>query len=102
MKPKYDIGDMLRYGHGSTALFVVTSVSRDHAGKGKHRYYGDHILGGAHGSYEDDCQPATPEEKKQHFTYEMAYWIFDALRKRPGMPMSERDAFKATLKKVIQ
>lgn len=32
---------------------------------------------------------------------ELAYWEFDALRKRPRMPMAERDAFKAAARGLI-
>jgi hypothetical protein len=33
---------------------------------------------------------------------EAAYWNMDALRKRPGMPMSERDAFKAAVRAMLR
>jgi hypothetical protein len=32
---------------------------------------------------------------------EAAYWLFDSLKKRKGMPMSERDAFKAVFREKV-
>ena len=32
---------------------------------------------------------------------ESAYWDFDALRKRKGRPMSERDAFKQVVRSLV-
>jgi hypothetical protein len=60
--PKYAVGSILRYAAGSTALMRVTSISRDHGGRGVHRYYGDHHFGGAHGAYEYDCSLATADD----------------------------------------
>lgn len=40
---------------------------------------------------EDDEDPA-----------ELAYWHFDSLRNRNGMPMAERDAFKSVIRKAME
>ena len=32
---------------------------------------------------------------------EYAYWVFDGLRKRPKMPMAERDAFKTAVRGLL-
>jgi hypothetical protein len=60
---KFKVGEIVRRaGGGSTALFKVTDISPDHGGKGLHRYYGRHILGGYSGAYEDELTPATKQD----------------------------------------
>lgn len=60
---KFKVGEIVRRASGgSTALFKVTDISPDHGGKGLHRYYGRHILGGYSGAYEDELSPATKQD----------------------------------------
>ena len=68
-KPKFKIGDVLRYDTGPTALFRVDAVSKNHAGPGKHRYYGTHCGGTPEGVYESDCQPANKADMKKWREY---------------------------------
>lgn len=53
-KPKFKVGDCLKYADGPSAWFRVTLIGTNHGGRGEHRYWGDHMLGGAHGAYERD------------------------------------------------
>lgn len=53
--------DVVRYGHGPTALMRVTDISRRHGGRMDY-YYGDQFFGGAVAAYEDRVYHATPEE----------------------------------------
>lgn len=56
----YSVGVIVRYGEEPTALFRITSVRLNHGGPGAHRYYGDHVLGGARtGRYHSQCSIAT-------------------------------------------
>jgi len=47
-------GSILRIGPGPSALMQVETISENHAGIGKHRYYGSHIMGGLVGVYHSD------------------------------------------------
>ena len=61
---KFRVGEIVRRGSGSTALFKVTDIYPDHGGKGVHRYYGRHMLGGYSGAYEDELSAATKRDLK--------------------------------------
>ena len=63
-KPKFSVGDVIRYSSGPTALMRVSNVSENHGGY-EHRYYGQQCLGGIVGAYESDCSPATEDDKKE-------------------------------------
>jgi len=54
MEPR--IGQVVRFGEGSTAVMKITSLSFGG------RVYGDHILGGATGADLDDLQEATAHD----------------------------------------
>jgi len=60
MEPKYKINDILRYDIGPTALFKVTSISKNHGND--HMYSGLQYYGDVMGAYEQNCNLATPEE----------------------------------------
>ena len=62
--PKFKAGDVIRYSRGETALMRVESVSIDHAGQGRHRYYGEQCYGGVIGAYEADCSMPTARDLK--------------------------------------
>lgn len=62
--PRFAIGDILRYGEGSTALMRVAYISANHGGKGHHRYYGQQCMGGTCGAYENNCEPASTADRK--------------------------------------
>ena len=66
---KANIGDIIRYGTGPTALMLVTSVSEKHGGI-EDRYYGDQFYGGAIGVYESNVKRPSTEDlnrwKEQH------------------------------------
>lgn len=64
-EPKFKAGDLVRYASGSTALFWVTTIRKNHGGKGIHRYWGKHVLDGSHGAYESNLTLATAEERKK-------------------------------------
>lgn len=61
--PKFNVGDILRYGAGSTTLMRVTYVSPEYGHA--HRYYGDSFHGSPMGAYEHDCQLASDHERKK-------------------------------------
>lgn len=75
MKPKFRIGDYIRYGSGSTALMRITYVSIDHAGQGRHRYYGEQCYGGSEGAYESDCSPFSDEDRRTWIEERKLYHI---------------------------
>lgn len=56
---KFKIGEMVRYGGGSTALMRIATVSE--AG-GLVRYYGEQYFGGSVGAYEADCTVPSVED----------------------------------------
>lgn len=56
------IGQVLRFGCGSTALFKVEKVLKDHGGPSVHKYYGEHCLGGIVGAYHSECQLANEDD----------------------------------------
>lgn len=58
-EPRFEVGAIIRYGHGPTALMEITSVTK---AAGLWRYYGDQYFGGAVGAYEGSCQLASEEE----------------------------------------
>lgn len=61
--PKFKVGEIVRYGHGPTAIMRIDSISVDHGGPGWTRYYGTQHFGGAVGAYEEwIARKATPEE----------------------------------------
>lgn len=62
--PKFNIDQVVRIGDGTTALMKISSISPNHGGIGKHRYYGDHVMTGAVGSYEDKISNASEEDLK--------------------------------------
>jgi hypothetical protein len=45
-------------------LFRVTYVSANHAGPGRHRYYGEHCMGGYYGAYENTVSRASRTDRK--------------------------------------
>lgn len=59
----FKIGDILRYGSGSSALMRVSYVSVGHGGSPA-RYYGQHCLGGSHGAYHENVKAATEEDRR--------------------------------------
>lgn len=63
--PKFDVGKVVRYGPGSTALMRITAVSPDHGGPGDHFYHGTQYYGGIVSAYEDDCQEPTEQDLEQ-------------------------------------
>jgi hypothetical protein len=63
-EPKFSVGQILRYNDGPTALFRVSYISENHGGPGVHRYYGQHCMGGTHGSYESQCRLGNVEDQK--------------------------------------
>lgn len=54
---KFKIHDIVRYGHGSTALMRITTFSNNRA-------YGTQMMSGSYGAQIKDLTPATKEEKK--------------------------------------
>jgi len=58
----YQIGNILRYSNGPTALMRIDSISLNHGGKGNHRYYGIHVLDGKKGVYHRDAKPASDSD----------------------------------------
>lgn len=56
---KFEVGEVIRYSEGPTALMEVKNVRR--AG-GFLRYYGEQYFGGPVGAFEFDCSPATEAE----------------------------------------
>ncbi len=53
--PKFEIGSIIRYGNGPTALMRIESISNK-------RYYGVQYFGGSVGALEMDCRPPTPDD----------------------------------------
>ncbi len=49
------VGSVVRYGEGVTALMRIEAISKDHGGKGQHRYYGQQFYGGTVGAYHSEC-----------------------------------------------
>lgn len=66
MSDIFKVGDILRYGEGSTALMRVTYVSVGHGGS-KARYYGQQCMGGFCGAYHDQVSLAAPDDRKTWF-----------------------------------
>lgn len=66
MNELFKIGDILRYGDGSTALMRVTYVSVGHGGA-KARYYGQQCMGGSCGAYHEQCTLANAKDRKTWF-----------------------------------
>lgn len=62
-KPKYRIGQTVRYGVGETAFFKITSINNYGSPCGP-RYFGRHELGGAHGAYESDLDKYNTEDSQ--------------------------------------
>lgn len=60
--PEYKVGDIVRYGDGSTALMKIEHISENHGGKDQHRYYGRQFFGSPMGAYKSDCSDATEKE----------------------------------------
>lgn len=58
---KFQIGEVVRYSYGPTALMRISSVSKNHGGFGD-RYYGVQYYGDSMGEYENCLQKATKEE----------------------------------------
>jgi len=87
-KPKFNLGDVLRYRPGPTALLRVTYISLNHGGYG-HRYYGEQCCGGSAGAYEDECSLASRRD--------MAEWEHHApwrIHRFPeGSPKAMREVF---------
>lgn len=62
MKPKFQVGDIVRLGEGPTALMQITDVVTYNdleAGGFKCRYYGQHCMGASSGAFADECSPAS-------------------------------------------
>jgi hypothetical protein len=66
--PKYELGTILRYSSGPTALFRVDAVSPNHGGAV--RYYGQHCLGGMEGRYESQCESASADDLRMWVSQE--------------------------------
>jgi len=60
--PRFSVGDILRYGEGSTALLRVAYISPKHGDQP--RYYGQQCMGGSCAAYEGQCNKATPPDVK--------------------------------------
>lgn len=56
---RFKIGDLVRYGYGSTALMRITTVTGSGA---RLRYYGEQYFGASVGVYEADCTVPTLED----------------------------------------
>ncbi len=56
----HKIGEVVRYGEGSTALMKITGVNKNHGGHV--RYYGTQFYGGIVGAYESDISKASAKE----------------------------------------
>jgi hypothetical protein len=69
MAPRFEAGQIIRYGEGTTALMRVTEISPNHGGFGP-RYYGRQFFGGAVGAYETDCTTATANEEQRYLDCE--------------------------------
>lgn len=72
-RPAFKTGDILRYGSGSTALMRVSTISKNHAGPGHHRYYGQQCMGGSCGAYEDQCTRASAADRRKWFEVRREY-----------------------------
>jgi len=59
---EFDLGDVIRYGVGPTALMRITSISRDAHSRLPLRYYGEHILGGSVGASFTDAKAPSDED----------------------------------------
>lgn len=59
-KPRFKVGDIIRYAYGPTALMRVAHVSESHGMD--HRYYGDSFHGSPIGAYESDVRPASGQD----------------------------------------
>lgn len=57
-----EIGDIVRFAAGPTALMRIDLISKNHDGRGIHRVYGTHCMGRSCGAYERDCTLATEDE----------------------------------------
>jgi len=60
----FEVGQVLRYDSGKTALFQVAKIYPGYGGAVA-RYYGEHCLGGAHGAYHEQCSAASPADLVQ-------------------------------------
>ena len=58
---KFNIGQVVRYGSGPTALMRITGVSKDHGGFCD-RYYGIQFYGSAEGRYEDQLEEGSAQD----------------------------------------
>lgn len=61
--PKFNVGEIVRYAAGSTALMRISHVSPHHGVM--HRYYGDSFHGSPMGVYEPECRAASEHEQKK-------------------------------------
>lgn len=63
----FNVGDIVRYGDGPTALMRITSI-RKMGGENiatAVRYYGSHFFGGLEGRYHGQCMPADEQDLKR-------------------------------------
>lgn len=61
---RFKVGQILRYDAGETALMRVSYVSKNHGGRGVHRYYGQQCMGGSIGVYEDQCELSSKKDRE--------------------------------------
>ena len=54
----FKVDDIVRYAEGPTALFKIDTAKIPYGGA-HGRYWGEHIMGGAHGAYHEECAPAS-------------------------------------------
>lgn len=67
---EFEIGDIVRYQLGKTALMKITTIMHTrHHDTYHYRAYGDHILGGTTGADLKDCVYANAEEIKLYEKY---------------------------------
>jgi hypothetical protein len=66
VQSKFNVGDVVRYGIGPTALMRIESISPNHGAH--HRYYGVQYYGDVVGAYENECSAATKAEVKRFET----------------------------------
>lgn len=70
-KNKYNVGDVVRCGNGSTSLMEISFIVCNHGGFGKRYYYGKHCLGGIVATYEDNIMEITRQDRKTWVRYNL-------------------------------
>jgi hypothetical protein len=91
MSKLFEIGDILRYDNGCTALMRVSYVSKGHGGSVA-RYYGQQCMGGSCGAYHEKVIAANHFDSQTWFEHGRRKDVFGRPLRTPWRRFKKGDS----------